>query len=132
MMRQFPTRLVVPAVAAWILVFAGCSYPATGSAPGAAAPALAAAEPDRDAPVATDTVMIQNFAYAPATVTIKAGATLTWTNRDQDPHTVTSMSGPLHSPTLNSGESFHYTFTTAGRSAAPSTRSMGWCFVRIS
>jgi plastocyanin len=48
-------------------------------------------------------------------VTVKAGTTVTWTNRDQDPHTATAMSGPFHSPTLNNGESYHYTFTTPGR-----------------
>jgi plastocyanin len=79
----------------------------SASSPGAGAP---------DAPVATDTVVIQSFAYSPATVTIKAGTTITWTNQDQDPHTVTAMNGgPFHSPTLNNGESFRYTFTTPGR-----------------
>jgi plastocyanin len=68
-----------------------------------------------DAPVATNTVTIQNFAYAPATVTVKAGTTITWTNQDQDQHTVTAMNGgPFHSPPLNTGESFHFTFTTPG------------------
>ncbi|MDQ2710222.1 MAG: cupredoxin domain-containing protein, partial [Actinomycetota bacterium] len=64
----------------------------------------------------TNTVAIQNFTFAPASVTVKAGTTVTWTNQDQDPHTVTSMNnGALKSPTLNHGEAFHYTFTTPGR-----------------
>jgi len=68
-----------------------------------------------DAPVATNTVAIQNFAFSPAAVTVKAGTTVTWTNQDQDPHTATAMNnGPFHSSTLNTGESFHYTFTTPG------------------
>lgn len=71
---------------------------------------------DADAPVATDTVAIENFAYSPATITVKAGTTVTWTNRDQDPHTVTAMNdGPFHSPTLNNGQSFRFTFTEPGR-----------------
>jgi len=78
-----------------------------GPAPGAAAP---------DAPVATDTVAIQNFAYSPAVVTVKVGTTVTWTNRDQDPHTVTAMSdGPFHSAPMNTGDTYRYTFTKAGR-----------------
>jgi plastocyanin len=69
-----------------------------------------------DAPVATDTVRVENFAYAPATVTVKAGTTVTWTNQDQDPHTVTSTNGgPLRSQPLATGQSFRYTFTTPGR-----------------
>jgi plastocyanin len=64
---------------------------------------------------AANTVAIQGFAYAPATLTVKAGTTVTWTNQDQDPHTVTSTNGgPLRSPTLNNGASFRYTFSTPG------------------
>jgi plastocyanin len=83
---------------------AGMAVPAPG--PGAASP---------DAPVATDTVAIQNFAYSPATVTVKVGSTVTWTNQDQDQHTVTAMNnGPFHSAPLNTGESYRYTFTAPG------------------
>jgi plastocyanin len=96
-------------------ILAGCGSPATASAPEAAAPA-SAATPSRDAPVVTNAVSIQNFAFSPATVTVKAGTTITWTNRDQDAHTVTSMpGGSFHSPTLNTGQSFQYTFITPGR-----------------
>ncbi|HEY6421967.1 MAG TPA: cupredoxin family copper-binding protein [Pseudonocardiaceae bacterium] len=116
-MRHFRTRVVLPAVAAGITIIAGCGGPATASAPDAPAPVAPApvAASGQDAPVATNAVTIQNFAFTPATVTVKAGTTITWTNRDQDPHTVTAMAGPLRSPTLNTGESFHYTFTTPGR-----------------
>lgn len=69
----------------------------------------------QDAPVATDAVSIQNFAFSPATITVKAGTTITWTNRDQDAHTVSAVSGAFHSPTLSTGQSFQYTFTTPGR-----------------
>ena len=68
------------------------------------------------APAASNAIAIQNFAYAPATVTVKVGTTVTWTNKDTDAHTVTSMNGgPLHSQPLNTGDSYRYTFTTAGR-----------------
>jgi plastocyanin len=66
----------------------------------------------QDAPVATASIAIQNFAFAPLTVTVKAGTTLTWTIRDQDAHTVSAMSGPFHSPTLTTGQLFRYTCTT--------------------
>jgi plastocyanin len=84
----------------------GMSMPAAGSRAGASG---------SDAPVATDAVSISNFTFSPAIVTIKAGTTLTWTNRDQDSHTVSATTGPFHSPTLNTGDSYHYTFTAPGR-----------------
>ena len=73
--------------------------------------------PDQATPVTTDTVAIKEFAFAPGNVTIKVGATITWTNSDQDPHTVTSSGtgGPLKSPTLNTGDSYKYTFDKPGR-----------------
>lgn len=120
-MRQFRTKLVVPAVAAGIMALAGCAGPATAApAPVSAdqampAMSMAPAASAPAAPVATNAVAIQNFAFSPATVTIKAGTTLTWTNRDQDAHTVSAMSGAFHSPTLNTGQSYSYTFTTPGR-----------------
>ncbi|SDW41734.1 Cupredoxin-like domain-containing protein [Amycolatopsis xylanica] len=72
--------------------------------------------PPSAATVAVDSVSIKDFAYAPAKVTVKAGATVTWRNEDQDPHTVTSSGtgGPLKSPTLNTGDTFRFTFITPG------------------
>ena len=69
------------------------------------------------APVATNAIAIKNFAFAPDTVTVKVGSTITWTNSDQEPHTVTSKdnNGPLRSPTMNSGATYSYTFTTPGK-----------------
>ena len=69
-----------------------------------------------DQPVATNSVSIKNFTFDPAVITVKVGTTVTWTNSDQDPHTVTSdgKSGPLNSKPLNQGETFQYTFTQAG------------------
>jgi amicyanin len=67
--------------------------------------------------VATDSVSIKDFAFAPGTVTVKVGATVTWTNSDQEPHTVTSSGsgGPLRSPTMKTGDTYRYMFTTPGR-----------------
>lgn len=60
-------------------------------------------------------VDIRNFTFAPATLTVKAGTTLTWMNSDADAHTVTSRGdGPLHSPALKSGEHFSFTFSKPG------------------
>ncbi len=67
-------------------------------------------------PVSTTRVAIQNFAFSPATVTVKAGTTVTWTNQDSEPHTVTAKSGAgPNSPTLDQGATYQYTFTRAGQ-----------------
>jgi amicyanin len=68
------------------------------------------------APVAAAKVAIQNFAFSPATIMVKVGATVTWTNEDSDPHTVTSKDGSgLDSPTLDKGATYQYTFTKPGQ-----------------
>ncbi|MFE2707141.1 plastocyanin/azurin family copper-binding protein [Streptomyces mirabilis] len=68
------------------------------------------------APVAGDAVAIKNFAFAPATLKVKVGTTVTWTNQDTDAHTVTSAGsgGPLHSAALNTHATYSYTFTKPG------------------
>ncbi|WP_241834623.1 cupredoxin domain-containing protein [Pseudofrankia asymbiotica] len=69
-------------------------------------------------PVSATSVAIQNFAFSPATITVKVGTTVTWTNQDSDPHTVTSKDGGgLDSPTLDKGATYQYTFTKAGQYA---------------
>jgi len=117
-MRLYSTRLVIAAAsaAAGVAIVAGCGGGPTNAeaapAPGPVMPGMASIP---EAPVATNVVSIENFAYSPAIATIKSGTTVTWTNRDQDPHTVTAMSGPFHSPVLNTGQSFRHTFTAPGR-----------------
>ncbi|MFC3573122.1 plastocyanin/azurin family copper-binding protein [Streptomyces yaanensis] len=68
------------------------------------------------APVAGDAVAIKNFAFSPATLKVKAGTTVTWTNQDTDAHTVTSAGsgGPLHSAALATHAAYSYTFTKPG------------------
>ncbi len=57
-------------------------------------------------------LVMKNIAFSPATVTVKVGQKVTWTNLDDAPHNVTG--GPLHSPTFSKGGSFSYTPTKAG------------------
>src|SRR5829696_2336470 len=42
---------------------------------------------------ATRTVMIQNFSFKPAHITIKRGTKVTWINKDSTTHTVTANNG---------------------------------------
>lgn len=60
------------------------------------------------------TVEIKNFAFNPVTIIISKGQTVTWTNMDSAPHTVTSTSGIFDSGSIGNGQTFSYTFNTAG------------------
>ena len=59
-------------------------------------------------------VKIDNFSFGPTTLTVAAGATVTWTNRDDIPHTVVSTDGVFKSTVLDTDEKFSYTFAKAG------------------
>jgi amicyanin len=59
-------------------------------------------------------VTIDNFTFSPQTLTIKAGTKVTWTNRDDIPHTVASATKAFKSPALDTDDTYSFTFTTAG------------------
>ena len=58
-------------------------------------------------------VHIDNFVFQPAELKIKVGTTVTWTNRDDIPHTVVSA-GKFRSKALDTDDKFSFTFTDAG------------------
>nr|WP_231588358.1 cupredoxin family copper-binding protein [Mycobacterium nebraskense] len=66
------------------------------------------------APVSGNQVNIDGFAFAPATLTVAVGTTVTWTNRDEEPHTVAASDGSFHSPGMGTGATFTHTFTDTG------------------
>ncbi len=71
--------------------------------------------PANATPTTGDTVTIQNFAFQPANLQVKVGTTVTWTNQDTAPHTVTFRDSSLTgSALLQKGASFSYTFTKTG------------------
>jgi len=59
-------------------------------------------------------VKIDNFTYSPVTVTVATGTTVKWTNRDDIPHTVVNDDQKFQSKTLDTDESYTYTFTKPG------------------
>jgi len=69
---------------------------------------LAAAAPT------TKRVEIKHFKYGPATLTVPVGATVTWVNEDEEPHTVRA-DGVFASAGLDYDETFSFQFTKAGR-----------------
>ena len=61
-------------------------------------------------------VKIDNFSFGPAALTVPVGTTVTWTNRDDIPHTVVSSDDPkvFKSKVLDSDEKFSFKFEKAG------------------
>jgi amicyanin len=83
--------------------------PAHAKAAPAAMPAMPAAV--MSAPM----VRIDNFTFNAATITVKAGTTVTWTNGDDIPHTVVAKDKSFKSKVLDTGDTFSFTFTKAGQ-----------------
>ncbi|HVB04621.1 MAG TPA: cupredoxin family copper-binding protein [Chitinophagaceae bacterium] len=107
---------------AWLLVcflgaglFAGCKKN-TGGYPNGGMAAKGGSN--------SDSVIIQNYAFSPATVTIKAGTTVTWTNKDGVTHSVTADDvddgsfdaddSSYYSGDIPNGSSYTHTFSYAG------------------
>jgi amicyanin len=65
-------------------------------------------------PIATTTVSIKNFGFSPATITVKAGSNITWTNNDAVDHTVTFDGGTVSSTDLGTNDTFSHAFATPG------------------
>src|SRR5215208_4571894 len=59
-------------------------------------------------------VSVVDFAFEPGTVSVPAGATVTWTNTGSRPHTVTADDGSFDSGRLDPGEQFSQTFDQPG------------------
>lgn len=68
------------------------------------------------AAAATQQVMMQDYAFSPATLTVRVGDTVTWMQHDQAPHDVVTTSAPVafRSPQLSAGQSWSYTFRQPG------------------
>ncbi len=70
--------------------------------------------PQQLAQVEGSQIAIKDFQFAPAVLTVPAGTTVTWTNRDEDTHTVTEATRRFSSKVLDPGQAFSYTFTAPG------------------
>jgi plastocyanin len=88
-------------------VASSASQPGSGSAMGKIA----------STGVSTDSateVKIDNFAFTPGEVTVKAGTQVSWINRDDIPHTVDSTQGKFKSAALDTDDKFQFLFTEPG------------------
>jgi plastocyanin len=86
-----------------VVILLGCAFaqPITGTS-------------SQDQTPSNATVQISLASYQPDSLTVPAGTTVTWNNRDVVRHTVTSDEGLFDSGRLGSGESFSYTFKEPG------------------
>jgi plastocyanin len=76
--------------------------------------ATAPASAQKDRAPATHTVLISGTAFKPATLTVKVGDRITWTNDDPFAHTVTSAKGRFDSKEIAAGRSWTYQVNQAG------------------
>jgi plastocyanin len=60
------------------------------------------------------TILVKDFMFNPTPLTVKAGATVTWTNRDDEPHNVVSDTGMFKSGGMDTNESFSFKFVKPG------------------
>jgi len=89
-----------------ILLVACASTPAAAPA-SAPAPAVTTASGEVD-------IAISNYTFVPASLTVKVGTTVKWTNKDNVIHTVEAADNSWGSKDLNQGDSFSFTFNQAG------------------
>jgi plastocyanin len=109
-----------------ILLFAGCAQqPAQQQAAPAVTPVTETATQQQAAQqqktsltvtAGEQTINISNYAFNPATITISAGTTVTWTNSDSATHKVVSDSNPaaFSSGDITQGGTYLFTFSTPG------------------
>jgi len=66
-----------------------------------------------DIPESTQ-VSIKNFLFSPKSVSVRVGSTVTWSNKDEEPHTVVSDIGLFRSAAMDTNESFSFKFDKPG------------------
>ena len=94
--------VILMLMAIGIVVLSGCSlYGGTATNTPTPAPTQGA-----------NIVNIQNFAFNPATLTVKKGTTVTWTNNDSASHQIKSAT--FNSGSFGKGQSFSFTFNDVG------------------
>ena len=59
-------------------------------------------------------IVVKDFMFQPTSLTVKAGSTVTWTNMDEEPHTVVSTGGVFRSNALDTKDSFSFKFDQPG------------------
>jgi len=112
---KYPMLVIPGCILAAALGMAIAAERANADAPmqmhGMAMPASAPSGP----PVNTNAVLIHSFAFGPNAITVAAGATVTWTNQDNEPHSVVMVDQSFRSTPMDTGGHYSHTFTTPGQ-----------------
>ena len=87
---------------------------AGGATPPPPPPPTPTPRPTPVAPPPAGGVAVIDYGYRPATLTVTAGATVTWVNQGAAPHTVTASDGSFDSGTFGAGGRYTRTFTVPG------------------
>lgn len=59
-------------------------------------------------------IVIKDYMFGPNSLTIKAGTTVTWANKDDEPHTVVSDTGLFRSGAVDTDDTFTFKFDKPG------------------
>ncbi len=102
MMRHRPALLLVGAALLFALVANGCVNGSNQTKMTTVKPAVRQ----------NYAVTIKNFAFSPSDLTVGAKSRVTWTNKDQGPHTIVTTL--FDSGLLGQGETYSYTFIKPG------------------
>jgi plastocyanin len=89
----------------WMVLASGMAV--LGAEPGSVTPGAKQNPPSA-------AVKIDNFTFGPVELTVPVGTTVTWTNRDDIPHTVVSTDKVFKSKVLDTDETFSFTFDKTG------------------
>ncbi|HXZ27159.1 MAG TPA: cupredoxin family copper-binding protein [Terriglobales bacterium] len=92
-------KLSATGLALAVIVLAACQTAPAGS---------------KEAAAAKYTVEIDNYSFTPQSITVPAGATVTWTNADDVPHTVAASDMAFHSKAMDTDEQYSHTFDQPG------------------
>jgi plastocyanin len=107
------TRKHLVWLALGVLMLTGCSTSRPPAGVGAPSVSMSATAPA--GPVSGNQVNIDDFAFVPLTLTVAVGTTVTWTNHDEEPHTVAASDGSFRSPGMGTGGTFSHTFSAPGK-----------------
>lgn len=103
------------AVLAVGMALAGCTSSRPAASTPTSVPMASTSITAPAAPASGSQVNIDGFAFVPAALTVTAGTAVTWTNRDEEPHTVAASDGSFHSPGMGTGATFTHTFSAPGK-----------------
>jgi plastocyanin len=67
-----------------------------------------------DSQTSSTEVRVDNFTFAPDSLTVPVNSTVTWVNKDDIPHVIASSEGVFKSKALDTDQKYSYTFSKPG------------------